>query len=167
MVDNKPVILLAHEAWHPPNMYDPLKYALQARGCELLIPELAIMGPGKTGVSWDADVAMLLDTAAPLFDQGKDVMLVIGHSYGGIPACTATRGSGVSDRRTVGKAGGFSHLAFLCPLSKPARGMSVLSVSGGSWLPWHKVIELEAGRVSKKSLSSLYRIPRWALKAQI
>lgn len=30
----------------------------------------------------------------------------------------------------------------------PARGISVQSVSGGSWLPWHQVIELEAGSVS-------------------
>ncbi len=61
------------------------------------------------------------------------------------------------DQCTEGKRGGFSHLAFLCAFAMPARGMSVHSVSGGSWLPWHKVIELDAGRVSKASTPiSLY-----------
>lgn len=153
MAMDKPVILLVHGAWHPPILYDSLKYALGARGCELLVPKLATVGLGKTGLSWDADVAMLLGIATPLFDQGRSVVLV-GHSYGGIPACIATRGNGIDDRRAVGKRGGFSHLVFLCAFAMPARGMSVLSVSGGSWLPWHKVIELEAGRVSRASAPS-------------
>ncbi|RYP23351.1 hypothetical protein DL767_008847 [Monosporascus sp. MG133] len=159
MVMDNPVILLAHGAWHPPILYDPLKNALEARGYEVLVPELVTMGPGKTSMSWDADVAMLLDTATPFFDQGRSVVLV-GHSYGGIPACIATRGNGVEDRRAVGKRGGFSHLIFLCGFAMPARGMSVLTVSGGSWLPWHEVIELEAGRkqlfVNEKAKNLLY-----------
>ncbi|RYO78265.1 hypothetical protein DL766_007609 [Monosporascus sp. MC13-8B] len=159
MTMEKPVILLAHGAWHPPTLYDSLKSALAIRGYELLVPELAIMGAGKTGLSWDTDVAVLLETAKPFFDQGKSVVLV-GHSYGGIPACIATRGNGVDDRRAAGKRGGFSHLAFLCAFAMPARSMSVLSVSGGNWLPWHKVVELEAGRkqlfVNEKAKDLLY-----------
>ncbi|RYP54026.1 hypothetical protein DL769_010413 [Monosporascus sp. CRB-8-3] len=160
MATDKPVILLAHSAWHPSILYDSLKNALEARRYELLVPELVTMGAGKTNMSWDADVAMLLETATPLFDQGRSVVLV-GHSYGGIPACTATRGNSVEDRRAVGKRGGFSHLIFLCAFAMPARGMSVFSVSGGSWLPWHKVIELEAGRqkqlfVNEKAKELLY-----------
>ncbi|RYP08638.1 hypothetical protein DL764_001766 [Monosporascus ibericus] len=159
MAMDKPVILLAHGAWHPPILYNPLKHALEACGYELLVPELVTMGPGKTGMSWDADDAMLLETATPLFDQGRSVVLV-GHSYGGIPACIATRGNGVEDRRAVGKRGGFSHLVFLCAFAMPARDMSVLTVSGGSWLPWHEVIELEAGRkqlfVNEKAKDLLY-----------
>ncbi|OTA91101.1 hypothetical protein M434DRAFT_76884 [Hypoxylon sp. CO27-5] len=132
---DKPVILLAHGAWHPPILYNPLKYALEARGYELLVPELATMGVGKTGLSWDADVDMLIETATPLFDQGRNV-IIMGHSYGGIPACVATRGNTVDDRRAVGKTGGFSHLAFLAAFAVPARGMGVLSASGGSLNPW-------------------------------
>ncbi|KAI0139994.1 alpha/beta-hydrolase [Hypoxylon sp. NC0597] len=148
---DKPVILLAHGAWHPPILYNPLKYALEARGYELVVPELATMGVGKAGLSWDVDVAMLIETATPLFDQGRNV-IIIGHSYGGIPACIATRGNTVDDRRAVGKRGGFSDLAFLSAFAMPARGMSVLSVSGGSWPSWHNIIELEADREPQKQL---------------
>lgn len=73
---------MAHGAWHPPSLYDSLKRALAVRGYELLVPELATMGLGKTGMSWNADVAMLLENATPLFDQGRSVIL-LGHSYGG------------------------------------------------------------------------------------
>ncbi|KUJ21269.1 alpha/beta-hydrolase [Mollisia scopiformis] len=161
MTTDKPIILLAHGAWHPPSLYDPLKKALETRGYELLVPELVTMGAGKTGKTWDADVTMLLENATPLFDQGKSIIL-LGHSYGGIPACIATRGNTVDDRRTLGKRGGFSHLAFLAAFAMPAKGMSVLSVSGGSWLPWHKVLEFEDGSVSnflfvnEKAMDLLY-----------
>ncbi|CAJ2502756.1 Uu.00g101500.m01.CDS01 [Anthostomella pinea] len=156
----KPIILLAHGAWHPPTLYASLKEAVQARGYELLVPELATMGPEKTSISWAADVTMLLETAEPLFDQGKSVVLV-GHSYGGISACIATRGHGMDERRAVGKRGGFCHLAFLCAFAMPAKGMSVFSVSGGSWLPWHKVIKPGRGPpqqlfVNEKARDLLY-----------
>lgn len=144
MVADKPVILLAHGAWHPPYLYNSFKHALDVRGYELLVPELATMGVGITGRSWDADVAMLLENVTPLFDQGKSV-IVVGHSYGGIPACIATRGNTVNERHLAGKKGGFCQLVFLAAFAMPAKDMSVLSVSGGSWLPWHQVIEFEAG----------------------
>lgn len=144
----KPVILLAHGAWHEPRLYDPLKDALAARGYELLVPRLATMGQGKTGTNWDADVTMLLEAAAPFFNLGRRVILA-AHSYGGIPACIATENNGVNERLAAGKLGGFSHLAFISSFAMPARGMSVLSVSGGSWLPWHRVIDLEDGGVSE------------------
>ncbi|KAI0471969.1 alpha/beta-hydrolase [Xylariaceae sp. FL0804] len=156
---DKPIILLAHGAWHVPSLYDPLKHALSVRGYELLVPQLATMGTEKTGVSWDADVSMLVETAKPLFEQGKDVFL-LGHSYGGIPSCIATQGNGVEDRRTAGKSGGFSQIAFLCAFAMPAKGESVLTISGGNWLPWHRVIEHSTGGkqlfVNEKAKDLLY-----------
>ena len=136
MTNDKPIILMAHGVWHPPNLYDPFKHALEALGYELLVPELATMGSGKSGKIWDVDVAMLLENATPLFNQGKSVVLV-GHSYGGIPACIATRRNTIYERQVAGKRGGFCHLVFLAAFAMPARYMSVQSVSGGSWLPWY------------------------------
>lgn len=147
MDSTKPVILLAHGAWHEPELYDPLKNALGTRGYGLIVPRLATMGEVKTGTNWEADVAMLLDAAAPFFDRGRSVVLA-AHSYGGIPATIVTQNNGVEERRAAGKIGGFSQLVFMSSFAMPSRGMSVLSVSGGSWLPWHNVIGLEDGGVS-------------------
>lgn len=95
---------------------------------------------GKTGLSWNADAAVLLGASKPLFEKGRRTVLV-GHSYGGVPACAA------ADR----PGGGFSHLA---AFPMPARGMSVLSVCGGGWLPWYEVVELEGGGVSRLQIPS-------------
>ncbi|KAH9885568.1 hypothetical protein F4778DRAFT_507479 [Xylariomycetidae sp. FL2044] len=129
---------------HPPLLYSPLKRALEARGYEVLIPRLATLGSDKSDIHWNADVSKLMDTATPLFEEGREVVLM-GHSYGGIPSCIATKGNTVSDRRAMGKTGGFSQIIFLCAFALPARGMSVLSGSGGAVLPWQKITELESG----------------------
>lgn len=98
----RPVILLAHGAWHEPELYDPLKIALGTRGYGLIVPRLAKMGEGKTGTNWDAHVATLLDAAAPLFDLGRSVVLA-AHSYGGTPATIASRNNGFDKRRAAWK----------------------------------------------------------------
>ncbi|KAI1258725.1 alpha/beta-hydrolase [Xylariaceae sp. FL1019] len=156
---SKPIILVAHGAWHPPLLYQPLKDDLEARGYEVLIPRLAIMGADKTGMSWDSDVTMLLEIAIPLFEQGRQIVL-LGHSYGGIPACIATRNQDIMTRKAAGQKGGFSHLLFLCAFAAPVHGMSVLSVTDGNWLPWHQVLQLESGGkqlfVNEKAKPLLY-----------
>lgn len=143
MESNTPIILLAHGAWHPPHLYIPLQEALAKQGYTLVIPALPTMGVDATGVGWDADVKVLLEHAEPLFAQGKEVVLV-GHSYGGIPAGVATRGNGVAERAQNGLPGGFRHVVFLCAFAIPAAGLSNLTaIPGGQWMPWHRIIESE------------------------
>lgn len=158
MNSTKPVILLAHGAWHEPELYDPLKNAHSTRGYELLVPRLATMGEGEPGLNWDADVVMLLDAAAPFFTLGRSVVLA-AHSCGGIPATIATQNNGVDERRAAGKLGGFSQLVLISSLAMPTEGMSVLSVSGGNWLPWHKAIDLEDGGVGEFHCSRTFSMP--------
>lgn len=159
MDSTKPVMLLAHGAWHEPELYDPLKIALGTRGYGLIVPRLAKMGEGKTGTNWDAHVATLLDAAAPLFDLGRRVVLA-AHSYGGIPATFAAQNNGVNERRAAGELGGFSQLVFISSFAVLAKGTSVFSVSGGNWLPWHKVLDLEDGGVSDFHCSRTYSTSR-------
>jgi len=40
MAASKPIILMAHGAWHIPHMYDSLKQELNALGYTFLCPEL-------------------------------------------------------------------------------------------------------------------------------
>ncbi|KAI7778810.1 hypothetical protein LA080_001591 [Diaporthe eres] len=78
-MSEKPVFLLAHGAWHPSRLYEPLKEALAKLGYTLAVPALPTMGINAKEITWDADVEALLQTAEPLFAQGKKVVL-IGHS---------------------------------------------------------------------------------------
>lgn len=155
----RPVILLSHGAWHEPELYDPLRIALSTRGYGLIVPRLATMGEGKTCTNWDAHVATLLDAAAPLFNLGRSVVLA-AHSYGGILATIATQNNGVDERCAAGKLGGFSQLVLISSFAMPAKGMSVLSVSGSNWLPWHKVVDLQDGGVSDFHCSRTYSTSR-------
>lgn len=132
---DKPIFLLAHGAWHPARLYDPLVEALAKLGYTLAVPALPTMGPDAKEIAWDADVQVLLDRAEVLFAKGKKVIL-IGHSYGGIPACIATRGQGVAERRARGLEGGFLQILFLCAFAMPSKGISQVELMQHNIPPW-------------------------------
>ncbi|KAK3317515.1 Alpha/Beta hydrolase protein [Cercophora scortea] len=141
----KPLILLAHGAFHRPRLYDPLKNALAAQGYEMLAPDQPSLGAGKSGITWKADVDALLEAVEPFFEQDRRV-LIVGHSYGGLLVCSAAHGNAVQERKAAGKKGGFVGVVFLCAFSLPQGGMSLLDLlPGREWLYWQKVIELEGG----------------------
>lgn len=135
--NTKPTILLSTGAWHPPHLYHPLKDALAKRGYTLLAPAHPTMSKDARDLGWDVDTKSLLDAAEPLFAEGKQVILV-AHSYGGIPATVATRGNGVAERKGPG---GFKHIVFLAAFALPIAGRSLLAMlPEAQWLPWHKLL---------------------------
>ncbi|KAJ0114846.1 hypothetical protein J7T55_004588 [Diaporthe amygdali] len=156
---NRPVLLLAHGSWHPPHLYDSLKEALASRDYTLVVPALPSMGANATGIGWEADTKTLLDYAEPLFKQGKEVLLV-AHSYGGLPACVATRENSIAERARRGLSGGFRHVIFLCAFAIPAAGMSILdTLPNRQWFDWHTISETNGFHqisVNEKSKKHLY-----------
>lgn len=145
MSSEKPIFLLAHGAWHPAWMYDPLKEALAKLGYTLAVPALPTMGTDAKDIAWDADVETLLQTAEPLFAQGRKVVL-IGHSYGGIPACIATRGHSVAERHARDLGRGFIQIAFLCAFTMPSKGISQVDLMQNMLPPWQEHV-IESGRI--------------------
>ncbi|KAI0010037.1 Alpha/beta hydrolase fold-1 [Xylariaceae sp. FL0662B] len=136
MASAKPVILIVTGAWHLPSSYDLVKSKLEALGYEVLCPKLRTAGAGIHGVTYQADVDLIREIAVPLFDQGKEVVLV-AHSYGGIPASIATDGLGVEDRAKQGRKGGFRRIIFICAFVIPKKGMDLLQTFGGEWPDWY------------------------------
>lgn len=134
---SKPTVLIVHGAWHEPQpAYEPLKLQIESLGYECYMPKLPTAGGDEVrGVTWEADVQAILEVALPLFDQGKEVVLV-AHSYGGVPSCIATRGLGVQERAAKGKSGGFRQIIFIAAFAIPAKGMDVLATFGGKWPGW-------------------------------
>ncbi|KAK8880234.1 Alpha/beta hydrolase fold-1 [Apiospora arundinis] len=159
MAASKPIILMAHGAWHLPQMYDSLKKELNALGYTFLCPELKTVGADKHGVTWQADKELLLSLVEPLFEQGKEIV-IIGHSYGGIPACAATEGNGVQERAAAGKKGGFRCIVYLAGFAIPQRGLTLLEVFGGQWAPWHDAAipntKNQLIRVNEKAKEALF-----------
>ncbi|ORY63002.1 Alpha/beta hydrolase fold-1 [Pseudomassariella vexata] len=136
MSSTKPIILLVHGAWHLPLCYDLLKEQLNHLGYEFICPALATLGDDKQGATWQSDVKLIREVVIPLFDEGKEVVIV-AHSYGGIPASAATQGLGIKERAAEGKTGGFRRLVYMASGGIMVRGQDFLQGIGGSWLPFH------------------------------
>ncbi|RSM07075.1 hypothetical protein CEP52_005453 [Fusarium oligoseptatum] len=158
-VNEKPVFLVVTGAWHPPLCYDSLKNELNRLGYECAIPQMPSMGHGTHGVTWEADKAKVLETAVPYFEEGREVVLV-GHSYGGIPATVATEGQGVHERAERGLKGGFRSIVFLAAFAVPVKGWDLLTTLGGVWPDWQNTQEAytknKQSTVNEKGFQMLY-----------
>ncbi|KAJ4244223.1 hypothetical protein NW762_014605, partial [Fusarium torreyae] len=139
-MSDKPVLLFVTGAWHPPKCYDGLKRALIDLGYECVIPKLPTVGADSHGVTWEADKAKIVETAERFFTEGRQVVL-IAHSYGGIPATAATQGQGTHERAGVGLQGGFHSIIFLTAFAIPVRGWDLITTFGGAYPEWLKTGE--------------------------
>lgn len=137
MSPSKPTILIVHGAWcRPSPAYEPLRQQLQGLGYECHLVGSATSGGDEVrGATWERDVDNILAAALPLFDKGKE-LVVIAHSYGGVPAGVATRGQGVEERARKGKRGGFRQIIYVAAFAVPQKGLDLLAVFGGQWPPW-------------------------------
>jgi len=80
--DSKPRLLLVHGAWVGPWEFEPLVEVLRDRGWQ--VDALALPSVGSTsGIAEDAAVI----TAA--IDASEEPVVLVGHSYGGIPVTEA------------------------------------------------------------------------------
>jgi pimeloyl-ACP methyl ester carboxylesterase len=134
-MSDKPVLLFVHGAWHPPKCYDAIKLALTNLNYQCIIPKLPSVGPESHGVTWEADKTKIIETAEPFFNQGREVVL-IAHSYGGIPATAATEGQGTEERAKRGLKGGFHSIIFLAAFAIPVKGWDLITTFGGAYPPW-------------------------------
>ncbi len=118
----KPSILLAPHSCGLPEFYDLVFDAVRSEGYDIRGLHLSSSGltalkgrPGKPPTMYnDADYIAI--EVEKLADDGKDVVL-IGHSYSGIPVSQCSKGLSKEERRQQGKPGGLVNLAFLsCPV---------------------------------------------------
>lgn len=109
----KPTIVLVPGAWHTAKCYDILVPHLQDAGYAALALTLPSVGASPPTQSLDPDVDHIRKNIQPLLDAGKDVVVVM-HSYGGIPGGSAVKGLSKVDRQDQGQPGGVSALVYLC-----------------------------------------------------
>lgn len=106
-------IVLVPGAWHTAKCYDILVPHLQSAGYETAALTLPSVGANPPVQSIDPDVEHIRNNIQPFLDQGKDVVLVM-HSYGGIPGSSAMKGFSKADRQAQGQPGGVCALVYLC-----------------------------------------------------
>jgi len=107
----KPTIVLVPGAWHYPETYDLLIERLHKHHYETRKVKLksVITREERRAESHHEDAMAVRETIQPLIEQGKEV-IVLGHSYGGIPVSEGS--SGLAQKST--EAGGIVHLIYCC-----------------------------------------------------
>ncbi|PWY73811.1 alpha/beta-hydrolase [Aspergillus sclerotioniger CBS 115572] len=159
-MSEKPTILVIPGAFAPPEQYDAVVNAVAAQGYSIRALHLPSVGY-KSGVTvppcMEDDAAFIASEVTNLADQGRDVVL-IAHSYGGIPATQSTKGLGKAKRQEQGMKGGIVQLAYMnclvLPLGAsdasvlldsdaPPKGQMVVLKADDGWLH-HSDIALSA-----------------------
>ncbi|KAL4745199.1 hypothetical protein BDW72DRAFT_208396 [Aspergillus terricola var. indicus] len=131
-----PTILFIPGAWIGPSVYQPFVHALTQTGYDVRYagyPSLNPPDPVTTDVKADADaIASVLHSIVE--DEGKDVLLVM-HSYAGMPGAAAATGLSKLRRNQEEKPGGVVGLVFLGAFIVP-EGVSCAGLQGGALPSW-------------------------------
>lgn len=130
MASTKPTLVLVPGSFAIPEFYDNLREPIKSRGIELDILAHKTVGrkPGPPPTMYD-DATHIAAEVTKHVEQGKDVVLV-GHSYGGIPISQSTKGLTKKEREQEGKKGGIVRLAYMTAVVVPEGGSSMSSMEG-------------------------------------
>ncbi|CAG7557844.1 unnamed protein product [Fusarium equiseti] len=133
----RPVITIIQGAWHRRPHYEAFAQALTSKGYTVLQPDNVTAGQveaikGKTHLD---DVEAIRKTLQPSLDEGKRIVLVC-HSYGGIPGSTSVEGYQIHEREAKGLKGGIVHVVYASSFALPVKGLSPLAAIGGKLGPF-------------------------------
>jgi pimeloyl-ACP methyl ester carboxylesterase len=134
MTSAKPVIALIPGAWHAPDSFSPLTKYLESH-------DYTVHGIHHTSVNstppkkdMSDDVAHVRSSITKLADEGHNVVVVM-HSYGGVPGSSAAEGLLASQRSKEGKMGGITHMVYCTAFALP-QGVSLMNALHDNPLPW-------------------------------
>lgn len=127
-----PTIVFVPGAWHGPEAFDAVRRDLATRGYPTSAVALPSVGTKDPSITLAADTAAVRAELDKLLGESKDVVLVT-HSYGGVPGSNAVRGLGKKERG--GDAAGVLSVVYMASFAIPA-GTSLLDGLGGNPLPW-------------------------------
>lgn len=118
MLQQKPVFVLLHGAWHTPKCWGLLVSELDKAGYESVAPALPSSNASPLPSDWSADLDTIQTTVRELIEAGRDVVVVM-HSFSGMTGGTALNGLDKESRAAEGPRGGVVRLiyinAFLVP----------------------------------------------------
>jgi hypothetical protein len=132
---SKPSIVFVPGAWHGPESFDAVASLLTSAGYAyegVTKPSSTLEPPFPTSI--DADVEAIRTAVLKAADAGNDVVLVL-HSYGGIPGSEASKGLSKEERAKDGKKGGIVRLVYVTAFAIP-EGVSMRVAAGGEFAPW-------------------------------
>lgn len=129
---SRPTVILITGSFALPELYDNIVEAVTAANISIKVLHLPSVGLGAnvgregTPPTMDDDAAFIAAELSKLADAGTEIVLV-AHSYGGIPATQSTKGLTKRERALEGKAGGVVRIAYMTALV-PDIGASAMDV---------------------------------------
>jgi pimeloyl-ACP methyl ester carboxylesterase len=110
----KPTIAIVPGSLSTPPFYDTFVSQLSAHNYNVQVVSLPSVG-GKTATTMTDDANAIQAVTNKIADEGKDVVLLM-HSYGGIPGTESAHGLAKKDREVAGKKGGVVVLLYVAAL---------------------------------------------------
>lgn len=132
---SRPSIIFITGSFALPELYDNIVQALAAANISIKVLHLPSVGLGPNVGREGAPPTMLDDAAfisaelTQLADAGTEIVLV-AHSYGGIPATQSMKGLTKRERELEGKAGGVVRIAYMTALVPDVGGTAVQMLAG-------------------------------------
>ena len=136
MAGSKPTVVIVPGGWHSSVAYEGLASCFQKAGYPTAIAKLPSLNPQDPSVcDCRSDAASVRQQLLPLLeDDGKDI-IILCHSYGGIPAGGAAYGLSKSARMNQGKSGGVLGLIYVTAFVVP-EDESLVNYLGGKHPPY-------------------------------
>ena len=107
-----PTVVIVPAALQSPPFYEYLSSALKAKSIDSICLSMPSVGASPSLPGFNEDVTVIRKTVFDLVEQGKDVILLM-HSYGGIPGSQAVEDLGKNLRAKSGHNGGVIRLLYV------------------------------------------------------
>ncbi len=114
---SKPTFVCIHGAWHSPSCFDGIKSMLSTYGYDCVCPSLPSVGGNPPTDDFTEDVTAIKSTVEELVNV-KDVIVVM-HSYSGIPGGQALEGLDKKSCVEKGLKGGVVRLVYMMAFIVP------------------------------------------------
>ena len=149
----KPTFLLVPGAWHQPDIYSNVIDNLSAHGYPTVSLPLPSAGAVPPNTSFNEDVNAIRASLTKLVDtEEKEVILVV-HSYTGMPGTEAPKGLGRKERQEKGLKGGVVRLVFIMAFAMPE---GFQPTAGGAQMPEWMKLDLEVSLLIANNALPLY-----------
>ena len=127
-LDPKPTIVFVHGAWQDTSCFDIIRAQLSTydyQSTAVPLPSTGASNPSQQ--THLEDVTAIRNTLEQLILVGENDVLLVLHSYGGIPGCGGIEGLDKSTRKSMGGRGGIVGCVFIAAIM-PLKGQSVSDV---------------------------------------
>ncbi|EFQ26047.1 uncharacterized protein GLRG_01191 [Colletotrichum graminicola M1.001] len=151
MSSELPTIVFIPGAWHKPWIFDLVREDLAGRGYPTAAVALPSVGSTDVNAGLDQDADAVRAELQRLIDAGREVV-VVAHSYGGIPVANAVEGLNHKSRVAKKKTGGVLMLIYMTSFAMPADESLSDSDSDGPQ-PW---LDIKGGFILPRDPISLF-----------